>query len=74
MMIDKDLSHSALKAYQRQLRDHFPDSLSLRVHRALSWLSKAEQAREAKDTDTEFVYYWISFNAAYAYEFGELSA
>lgn len=66
-----DLSYSSLKAYQRQHREHFPENLSLRVHRALSWLSKAEEARANKDTDTEFIYYWISFNAAYANEFGE---
>ncbi|SNY58408.1 hypothetical protein SAMN06297280_3392 [Arsukibacterium tuosuense] len=70
-MLDKDLSHSALKAYQRQHREHFPENLALRVHRALSWLNKAEQARLTNDTDTEFIYYWISFNAAYANEFGE---
>ena len=66
-----DLDHNALKAYQRLHRDHFPENLNLRVHRALSWLSKAEQARAIQDTDTEFIYYWISFNAAYANEFGE---
>ena len=71
-MVLTDLSYNALKAYQRQHRDHFPENLSLRVHRALSWLSKAEQARASKDTDTEFIYYWISFNAAYANEFGEI--
>lgn len=71
-MVLTDLSYSALKAYQRQHRDHFPENLSLRVHRALSWLSKAEQARANQDTDTEFIYYWISFNAAYANEFGEI--
>jgi hypothetical protein len=70
-MLLKDLSHDALKTYQRDHRDAFPENLSLRVHRALSWLNKAEQARTAQDTDTEFIYYWISFNAAYANEFGE---
>lgn len=39
-----DLEYNALKAYQRLHRDHFPENLNLRVHRALSWLSKAEQA------------------------------
>ena len=51
-MVLTDLSYSALKAYQRQHRDHFPENLSLRVHRALSWLSKAEQARANKDFAT----------------------
>ncbi len=70
-MLLTDLSYDALKSYQRQNRDGFPENLSLRVHRALSWLNKADQARAAQDTDTEFIYYWISFNAAYANEFGE---
>lgn len=63
-MLLKDLSHAALKIYQRDHRDAFPENLSLRVHRALSWLNKAEQARAAQDTDTEFIYYYSSFNAA----------
>lgn len=70
-MLNQDLSHHHLKNYHRQYRHLFPESLSLRVHRALSWLVKAEQARAGNDTDTEFIYYWISFNAAYANELGE---
>lgn len=58
------LSHAALKDKQRRLRDGFPMPLTLRVHRALSWLGRAE--REAGDTDTRFILLWIGFNAAYA--------
>ncbi len=39
---------------------------ALRVHRALSWLNRAE--REAADPDARFTFLWIAFNAAYAQE------
>jgi len=58
------LTYQGLKAKQRQLREGFPDSLGLRVHRAISWLQRAELA--ADDHDAAFIFYWISFNAAYA--------
>lgn len=59
-------SHSELKRKQRALRGSFPETLGLRVHRALSWLARAE--RETDDTDARFVFLWIGFNAAYAEE------
>ncbi len=40
-----------------------PNSLTLRIHRALSWLDRAEQA---EDVDGKFIFLWIAFNAAYA--------
>ena len=40
------------------------DSLGLRVHRAISWIERAEQ--ESDDSDAAFVFYWIAFNSAYA--------
>jgi Apea-like HEPN len=55
---------NALKAKQRALREGFPDSLSLRVHRAISWLGRAED--ETDDADVRFILLWIGFNAAYA--------
>ncbi len=36
------------------------------MHRALSWLKRAEQ--EPDDGDARFVFLWIAFNAAYANE------
>ena len=62
------LTFEALKAKHRALRDGFPAELSLRVHRALSWLHRAELAGE--DLDAAFIFYWIAFNAAYADELG----
>lgn len=55
---------AALKEKQRAIRDSFPESLGLRVHRALSWLGRAES--ESDDPDIRFILLWIGFNAAYA--------
>lgn len=53
-----------LKEKQRRLRETFPESLGLRVHRAISWLGRAEE--EDDDQDVRFILLWIGFNAAYA--------
>lgn len=58
-----------LKAYQRGYRDNWAQGINLRVHRALSWLQKAEKERESKDLDGEFIALWIAFNAAYANDY-----
>ena len=42
---------------------------TLRIHRALSWLKRAEAAGE--DDDVAFICLWIGFNAAYAQDLGE---
>ena len=59
------LSFEILKERHREIRGgaNYPDSLSLRVHRALSWLKPAETE---DDLDVKFILYWIAFNAAYA--------
>ncbi|WP_076543055.1 HEPN domain-containing protein [Shewanella sp. UCD-KL21] len=53
-----------LKSKQRRIRDDFPEGLALRVHRALSWLNKSEQCED--DKDSQFIFLWIAFNAAYS--------
>ena len=58
------LSFEALKAKQRASRYGFPEDLGLRVHRAISWLGRAEA--EPDDPDVRFILLWIGFNAAYA--------
>jgi hypothetical protein len=60
----EQLGHELLKEKQRKLREDFPTALTLRVHRALSWLGRAE--KEAGDLDICFILLWIGFNAAYA--------
>lgn len=58
----------ALKDRHSEIRDGQPEALRLRIHRALSWLIRAEQIDD--DLDTRFVLQWIALNAAYAREFG----
>ena len=61
-------AHAELKSRQRQERDSHSPGLALRVHRALSWLGRAEQC---EDVDGRFIFLWIAFNAAYANETGQ---
>lgn len=58
------LAHKQLKERHRALRSDFPQPLTLRVHRALSWYGRAEA--EVNDLDVRFILLWIGFNAAYA--------
>ena len=62
------LDFATLKQRQRAEREGYPINLGLRVHRALSWLNRAEQC---EDPDGEFIFLWIAFNAAYANEIGD---
>ncbi len=62
------MQYQALKERHRQERDQQHPNLSLRIHRALSWLNRAEQA---DDPDGRFIFLWISFNAAYATDIDE---
>ena len=65
---EKSLTHALLKQRHRQVRDGHPVHLTLRIHRALSWLQRAEMA---DDMDGKFIFLWIAFNAAYAQELGD---
>lgn len=58
--------HQALKDKQRAIRSCFPETMGLRVHRAISWIGRAESC--GKDDDARFIFLWIAFNAAYADE------
>jgi hypothetical protein len=60
--------YEQLKARHRAERGGFHENLSLRVHRALSWLQRAEQLAVEDDPDGQFIFLWIAFNAAYATE------
>lgn len=58
-------TYDRLKTRHRELRDSLPESVSLRVHRALSWLNAAV---EAENDDAKYIFLWIAFNAVYAQE------
>ena len=64
--MDGSLNFSALKEKQRAIRAGFPETMGLRVHRAISWIGRAEACGE--DDDARFLFLWIAFNAAYADE------
>lgn len=66
------LTAEFLKARSREERDSSPQAVNLRIHRAISWLSRAEQ--ETTDPDAAVIFYWIAFNAAYGrdQEIGEV--
>ncbi len=57
--------YKELKERHRSVRDAHPENLTLRVHRALSWLNASEST---DDLDGKFIFLWIAFNAAYATE------
>ncbi|EKO3584752.1 hypothetical protein N6B98_000676 [Vibrio metschnikovii] len=65
------LTFNTLKQRHRAERDQYPSALSIRVHRALSWLNKAEQCN---DDDSAFLFLWIAFNSAYAQDFEQKSS
>lgn len=58
--------HALLKEHHRSIRGDMPQALNMRIHRALSWLHRAEQCDN--DTDGKFIFLWIAFNSAYAQE------
>lgn len=65
------LSPVELKDKQRKLRERFPDNLGLRVHRAISWLTRASE--ESKDPDVSFILLWVAFNSNYAEDIPDLA-
>lgn len=62
-------TYEELKIRQRKERESYSKYLSVRVHRALSWLNRAEQCKD--DADSQVIFLWIAFNAAYANDIDE---
>jgi hypothetical protein len=61
------MDYSQLKQRHRAEQAHYPNQLSLRVHRALSWLHRAESCEN--DLDGQFILLLIAFKAAFAQDF-----
>src|SRR3546814_10975420 len=59
-----ELTRAAVKEKQRAIRAGSPETMGLHVHRAISWIGRADACGE--DDDARFVFLWIAFNAAYA--------
>ncbi|MCK8514983.1 HEPN domain-containing protein [Methylonatrum kenyense] len=63
---------SNAEGLQQQLyeaSDRLSENQQTRLHRAISWIRRAEQ--EEDDPDAAFIFHWIAFNAAYAQEFSQ---
>ena len=60
-----NVSHRELQLIYEQRKESFPDGLRLRLHRAISWIKRAERCAD-DDNDSRFIFLWISLNAAYA--------
>ncbi len=61
----RTLTYEVLQEEWERVEDRLPERLGLRVHRALSWVARAEREPD-DDPDAAFIFYWIAFNAAYA--------
>jgi hypothetical protein len=61
--------YDKLKTRQREERHTYGEYLTVRVHRALSWLNKANECED--DSDSQVIFLWIAFNAAYANEISD---
>lgn len=57
--------HLSLQGRARRIEARYP-GIALRVHRAVSWLGRAERCGD--DDDARFIFLWIALNAAYSDE------
>lgn len=62
------MTSDVLKAKLKQCTEQHSEASRVRLHRAISWLSRSE--KETNDSDAQIIFLWISFNAAYAKLFG----
>ncbi len=67
-MNTESLPYNDLKEKHREVKGKLHDNLNLRLHRALSWLQRAESSYGNTHLDEAFIFYWISFNAIYSAE------
>ncbi len=58
------MNATELQNQQRTLRDSLPETLSVRLWRASSWLACAETQQD--NPDLQFISLWIAFNACYS--------
>lgn len=67
-MLGMQAQADALKAKLKDREASYDQDTRIRIHRAISWLRRAET--EVDDLDARFIFLWIAFNAAYAQAFG----
>ena len=61
-------TETELKLKLRSDADRYSEPQRVRLHRAISWLTRANAV--TSDLDAQFIFLWIAFNAAYAKEIG----
>ena len=59
---------SELKLKLKSDAERYSEPQRVRLHRAISWLTRANAV--TSDLDAQFIFLWIAFNAAYAKEIG----
>lgn len=64
-----NLSFDELNKRHQQHKATSPSNIDLRIHRALSWLDRANRC---SDSDGRFIFLWVAFNAAYANQIHDL--
>ena len=67
-MTRQTMTADRLKRRLKTVSAELAEPSRVRIHRAISWLGRAEA--ETADPDARFIFLWIAFNAAYAREFG----
>lgn len=63
---------SSIKLTRKLKSSTLPEALSIRLHRAISWLKSAE--KQEGNLDMKFISLWISFNASYAVDINGLNS
>ena len=66
------MTSTELKKKLKQKNESTPESLNVRLHRAISWIKCAE--KNDGNLDVQFIALWISFNACYAVEINGLTS
>lgn len=52
------LNYASLKSKQRAIHNNFPETMGIRVHRAISWMGRAEVYGDGHNA--RFIFLWIS--------------
>jgi hypothetical protein len=63
---------SSIKLTRKLKSSTLPEALSIRLHRAISWLKSAE--KQEGNLDMKFISLWISFNSCYAVDINGLNS
>ena len=63
---------SSIKLTRKLKSSTLPEALSIRLHRAISWLKSAE--KQEGNLDRKFISLWISFNSCYAVDINGLNS